>query len=298
MTIALETRDLSVRFGAFAALDGVSLSVQAGERFALLGHNGAGKSTLFRTLLGFLAPARGAAAICGHPPGSAAARATLSYLPESVAFHRALTGLEILQHFARLKGAPTSAAMPLLDKVGVAHAARRPVGTWSKGMRQRLGLAQALLGAPGLLLLDEPTSGLDPVSRSEFYAIIDEAAGRGSAVVLSSHGLEEVEHRIDRLAILSKGRLVAEGTLPALAAGAALKAHIRVTAAKDEIESLTARIGGTRVNGASVQLVCEVADKFGWLRSLAVDEAVCDVDVQLPTLNDVYRHYSNLGDRP
>lgn len=295
---SLKITDLTVRFGAFAALDGVSLAAAPGERLALLGHNGAGKSTLFRTVLGFIAPAAGSVAVAGHAPGSTAARRTVSYLPENVAFHRALSGLEILRHFARLKGEPTSAAMPLLERVGVGHAAKRPVGTWSKGMRQRLGLAQALLGEPGLLLLDEPTSGLDPVSRSEFYGLIDAAAARGTAVVLSSHGLEEVEHRIDRLAILSRGRLVAEGTLPALAAGATLKASIRVTAGPGEVEALQARIGGTRVNGASVQLACEVGEKLSRLRALSADPAVRDVDVHLPSLNDVYRHYSSLGDRP
>ncbi|MCR8726119.1 ABC transporter ATP-binding protein [Frigidibacter sp. ROC022] len=297
MNAVLHAEDLTIRFGGFTALDGLTLSVAAGEKLALLGHNGAGKSTFFRAVLGFLSPASGKVTVAGRMPGSSTARRAVSYLPESVAFHRALTGLEILTHFARLKGEPVAAVMPLLERVGVAHAARRPVGTWSKGMRQRLGLAQALLGTPSLLLLDEPTSGLDPVSRGEFYALIDTVAARGAAVVLSSHGLEEVESRTDRVAILSRGHLVAEGTLPELADRAALKAQIRVTARPDDADTLHARIGGTRINGASVELSCDVPGKFDLLRRLANEEGVHDIDLQLPGLDDVYRHYSHLEDR-
>lgn len=297
MSNVLSARDLSIRFGTFEALKGLSMSVRPGERVALLGHNGAGKSTFFRAILGFLQPAAGGLSVAGYAPGSAGARGAVSYLPESVAFHRALTGEEVLRHFARLKGEPTTAVPALLDRVGVAHAARRPVGTWSKGMRQRLGLAQALLGEPKLLLLDEPTSGLDPVSRRDFYQLFDEVAARGSAVLLSSHGLDEIEGRTDRVAILSQGQLVAQGTLHELAERAALQAQIRVTAAPGEAEALHARIGGKRVNGASVELTCDVPAKFTTLRRLAAETSVRDVDVHMPTLTDVYRHYSDLGDR-
>ncbi|MFD2857420.1 ABC transporter ATP-binding protein [Seohaeicola zhoushanensis] len=293
----LDVRDLTVRFGGFTALDGLSLSVAPGETLALLGHNGAGKSTFFRSVLGFLKPAAGQLSIGGHLPGSAAARGLVSYLPENVVFHRALTGLEVLSFFARLRGEPVSVVMPLLEKVGVAHAARRPVGTWSKGMRQRLGLAQALIGAPGLLLLDEPTSGLDPVSRRDFYALIAEVAGRGAAVVLSSHGLEEVENRTDRVAILSAGRLVAQGPLAALAEAAALRAQIRVTARAGQADALQTRFGGTRFNGTALELSCDMKLKFDLVRRIAADEGVADIEVRLPSLNDVYRFYSDNGGR-
>lgn len=296
MTV-LTASDLTVRFGDFTALDRLCLSVASGETLALLGHNGAGKSTFFKTVLGFLAPASGSVAIGGRAPGSAAARAAVSYLPENVAFHRALTGLEVLTFFARLRGEPASVVMPLLEKVGVAHAARRPVGTWSKGMRQRLGLAQALIGAPGLLLLDEPTSGLDPVSRRDFYALIAEVAGRGAAVVLSSHGLEEIENRTDRVAILSAGRLVAQGPLTALAEAAALRAQIRVTACAGQVDALQTRFGGARFNGTALDLSCDMKLKFDLVRQIAADEGVADIEVRLPSLNDVYRFYSDNGGR-
>lgn len=297
MTEILKAERLTVRFQGFTALNEVTLSAAPGEKLALLGHNGAGKSTFIRTFLGFVRPADGLAEVAGHAPGSDAARAVTSYLPENVAFPKMLTGEEILGHFARLRGVDRAEVPRLLEKVGVAHAARRPVGTWSKGMRQRLGLAQALIGTPPLLLLDEPTSGLDPVSRRDFYALIDEVAAAGAAVVISSHGLEEIEHRIDRVAILSMGRLVADGTLDGLAARAALKARIRVTAWPGEADRLSERIGGTRVNGASVELSCDVPDKFALLRRIALEEAVRDVDVRMPGLNDVYRYYSDKGGR-
>lgn len=291
----LESRGVTIRFGALTALQGLDLSVAPGERLALLGHNGAGKTTWFKSLLGFLTPDEGTVTIDGHAPGSAEARGATSYLPETVAFHRALTGQEILGHFARLRGLSPTLTMPLLEKVGVAHAAKRPVGTWSKGMRQRLGLAQALLGRPRLMLLDEPTSGLDPVSRRDFYALIDEAARQGTAVILSSHGLEEIENRTDRVAILSRGRLVADGTLADLAERAALKAQIRVTAAPGQADALQARFGGERVNGSSLHVTYPLGTKFQMLRALVADADVRDVDLKLPSLDDVYRHYSDLG---
>lgn len=293
----LEVRELTLRYGAHVALSDLTLGVAMGEKLALLGHNGAGKSTLFKAVLGFLLPAKGGLTVAGARPGSTEARVATSYLPETVAFHRSLTGLEILSHFARLRGEKASVAMPLLEKVGVAHAAKRAVGTWSKGMRQRLGLAQSLIGRPRLMLLDEPTSGLDPVSRRDFYAIVDEVAAQGTAVLLSSHGLEEVENRTDRIAILSHGRLVAEGTLGALAAGASLDAQIRVTAAPGQADALQAKFGGERVNGAALDLSSPVGTKFDLMRALSADRDVQDIDVRMPSLNDVYRHYSDLGGR-
>ncbi len=297
MTPMLSAEALSVRFDTFTALDGLTLAARPGEKLALLGHNGAGKTTFFKTVLGFIAPAAGTVTVAGHAPGSAAARRAVSYLPEAVAFHRALTGREVLTHFARLRGESPAIVMPLLDRVGIAHAADRPTGTWSKGMRQRLGLAQALIGAPGLMLLDEPTSGLDPVSRRAFYALIDAVTARGTAVVLSSHGLEEVENRTDRVAILAHGRLVAEGTLARLAEMAALKAQIRVTTLPGQADALHSRIGGTRCNGTAVELSCDVGAKFDLMRRLAADTAVRDLDVRLPSLDDVYHHFSTAGDR-
>lgn len=289
----LDIRGLSLSFGGLRALDDVSLSVQPGERLALLGHNGAGKSTLFKAVLGFLRPEAGRIAVTGHAPGTDAARIAVNYLPEVVAFPRNLTGREVLVYFSGLRGAPRGAVGDLLARVGLAEAADRTVGTWSKGMRQRLGLAQALIGAPRLLLLDEPTSGLDPVSRHEFYGIIAEAAARGCAVLLSSHSLEEVQDRTDRVAILSRGRLRADGTLAELAAGAALPTRIRVTAKPGAADGLHAALGGRRINGCRLEIECAPDAKLSTLARLGRHEgALSDIEVAAPGLNDIYRHYS------
>jgi Cu-processing system ATP-binding protein len=182
MTLTLTISDLTKRFGDLAALDGVSLSVAPGERVALLGHNGAGKSTLMKIILGLIPATSGQITVCDAAPGSARARAAVAYLPENVAFHPALTAEEQLRHYLILRGESPKLAMGLLERVGLAQAARRRIGTYSKGMRQRVGLAQALIGKPRLLVLDEPTSGLDPVSRRDFYALLDGLAAQGASV--------------------------------------------------------------------------------------------------------------------
>ena len=294
MTDAILTvEDLTIRFGAVTALDGVSLSVAPGERVALLGHNGAGKSTLFKTVLGFLQPAGGRLSIVDAAPGSNVARRAVSYLPEQVVFPKALTGAEVLTYFARLKGVAPRAALPLLEVVGIAEAAGRAVGTYSKGMRQRLGLAQALIGTPRLLLLDEPTSGLDPVSRREFYNVLEASARAGTAVLLSSHSLSEIENRIDRIAILAKGKLRAEGSLAELSRRAGLPIRIHVEAAEGRAGAVHASLGGERINGRSVVITCCAEDKVSALARLAtLGSDITDIDIALPDLDDVYRHYS------
>nr|HRO15743.1 ABC transporter ATP-binding protein [Paracoccus sp. (in: a-proteobacteria)] len=180
---------LTRRFGAVAALQDVSFSVEPGERVALLGHNGAGKSTLMKIVLGLIPATSGTVEVLGAAPGSGAARLGTAYLPENVAFHPALTGREQIRTYLALRGASAAQAGELLERVGLADAADRRIGTYSKGMRQRIGLAQALIGQPRLLVLDEPTSGLDPVSRREFYALLDGLAAEGAAILLSSHAL-------------------------------------------------------------------------------------------------------------
>lgn len=292
--IVLSARDLTVRFGQMTALDSVDLNVAAGQRVALLGHNGAGKSTFFRAILGFLRPAGGAVCIDGAMPASDAARRAVSYLPETMAFPKALTGAEILSTFLRLRGEDLRQCDMLLDRVGLGDAGGRAVGTYSKGMRQRLGLAQALIGRPRLLLLDEPTSGLDPVSRRDFYTIIDAAAAEGSAVLLSSHGLDEVQGRTDRVAILSRGRLVADGTASALSAQADLPVRLTLRVPPARRDDLAAGLGAQVVAEDALMLTAPVADKAALLARIAPLAAdLRDIDLHLPTLEDVYRHFSD-----
>lgn len=282
--------------GRLPVLQDVTLRAAPGQRIALLGHNGAGKSTLMKAVLGLIPLSAGRIAVGGAAPGSTRARAMTAYLPEAVAFHKALTGREQLSLFARLAGVGIAPVAGLLDRVGLAQAADRRIGTWSKGMRQRLGLAQVLLGRPALALLDEPTSGLDPISRYELYAIIDEMAAQGTAVLIASHTLTEVEARTDRIAILRDGRLVADDTLENLSLRAGLPTRLRVRAAADAADRIAAETGGTRVNGASVDLLCAPEAKMAELRRLsAMGEAVADIEMHPPRLEDLYRHYSGEG---
>ncbi len=290
---ALSVSAVSKAYGARRVLHEVSLEVRAGERVALLGHNGAGKTTLMKLALGLVPADSGSISVGGAAAGRNAARAMAAYLPEALAFHPALTGREQLGLFARLVGVSRAEVSGLLDRVGLRAAADRRIGAWSKGMRQRLGLAQVLLGRPAVALLDEPTSGLDPISRHELYAIIDEMAGRGTAALIASHALTELEARTDRIAILREGRLVACDALAGLRAEAGLPVRLQVTAAGEHAGDLQARIGGARLNGAAVEILCAPSQKMARLAEIAgLGGLVADIDVAQPSLEDIYRHYS------
>ncbi|MBZ4691118.1 MAG: yxlF [Cereibacter sp.] len=274
-------------------LDAVGFTVAPSERVALLGHNGAGKSTLMKIVLGLIPCDSGRVEVLGHAPGSTAARAGVSYLPESAAFHPALTGLEQLEYYLRLRGEGPALAMRLLERVNLGAAARRRIGTYSKGMRQRVGLAQALIGQPQLMVLDEPTSGLDPVSRCDFYAILDELAASGTAILLSSHALTEVEARTDRIVILSGGRLMADDTLAALRRRASLPIRLHVTARPDTVDTVAARLSGSRRNGVGIDLFCGHDDKLARLGDIAwLGSLIEDVEILPPSLEDIYSHFS------
>ena len=290
---SLTLSQVTKSFGQETALDRVSLSVGPGERVALLGHNGAGKSTLMKIVLGLIPADAGQIDVLGASPGSAEARRQVAYLPENAAFHSALTGEEQIALYLRLRGEPAALARPLLDRVGLGAAARRRIGTYSKGMRQRVGLAQALIGKPRLLVLDEPTSGLDPVSRREFYDILDGLASEGAAILLSSHALTEVEARTDRIVILSKGVVVADDTLPGLRRRAALPTRIHVAAKAGAADRVARELAAGRRNGVMVDLVCEADEKLARLARISeLGTLIDDLEVIPPSLEDIYDHFS------
>src|SRR5438105_753269 len=219
MAAALAVRGLAKRYGAVEALAGVDLEVREGELVGLLGPNGAGKSTLVKIACGLVRASRGSAEVCGLPAGSREARRSLGYLAELFRFPGWYSADEVLQLHQRLTGSQGGAAerTELLRLVGLADAHDRRVEEMSKGMQQRLGVAQALVGSPPLLLLDEPTSALDPVGRRPVRELLEELRGRGISVLLNSHLLSEIELVCDRVAILLRGRLVAEGSPAELA---------------------------------------------------------------------------------
>jgi ABC-2 type transport system ATP-binding protein len=211
--LALAVRGLAKRYGRTDALRGVDLEVAHGELFGLLGPNGAGKSTLVKIACGLVRPTRGVAEVAGAPAGSLRARASLGYLAELFRFPGWASANEVLalhQKLARSKGGAPERA-ELLELVGLAHARDTRVEAMSKGMQQRLGIAQALVGKPPLLLLDEPTSALDPAGRRDVRALLEELRRRGVAVLLNSHLLSEIELVCDRVAILRDGVVVAAG---------------------------------------------------------------------------------------
>jgi len=289
----LKLSAVTKRFDGVTALEELTLTVKAGERVALLGHNGAGKSTLMKIVLGLLPADAGVIDVMGAACGSRAARALCAYLPENVAFHPALSGLEQLQLFLKLRRQPPRAALGLLESVGLGEAARRRIGTYSKGMRQRLGLAQAFIGKPKLLILDEPTSGLDPVSRRDFYEILDRLAAAGAAILLSSHALTELEARTDRILILSKGRLVADDTLAGLRRRASLPTRIQIAARPGAADEVARKLTAGRHNGVMVDLVCGPEDKLARLGEIAaLKDLIDDFEVIPPSLDDIYNHFS------
>jgi ABC-2 type transport system ATP-binding protein len=214
MPPALEVRGLEKRYGRIQALAGVDLHVEEGELVGLLGPNGAGKSTLVKIACGLTRATRGGATICGSPAGSPAARAALGYLAELFRFPGWYRGEEVLALHQRLTGSSGGEAerARLLELVGLADARRRKVESMSKGMQQRLGIAQALVGSPRLLLLDEPTSALDPAGRRTVRELLEELRRRGIGVLLNSHLLSEVELVCDRVVILARGRVAAAGS--------------------------------------------------------------------------------------
>jgi ABC-2 type transport system ATP-binding protein len=211
---ALEVRGLAKRYGSVGALRGVDLQVGEGELVGLLGPNGAGKSTLVKVAVGLVRPGSGEVFVVGARAGSRAARSALGYLAETFRFPGWYTADEVLDLHQRLAGSKGGAAerRRLLELVALVEAADRRVDGMSKGMQQRLGVAQALVGEPRLLLLDEPTSALDPVGRRTVRLLLEELRDRGVSVLLNSHLLSEIELVCDRVVILLDGQVVVSGS--------------------------------------------------------------------------------------
>jgi ABC-2 type transport system ATP-binding protein len=216
--LAVETRQLAKTYrGKIEALAGVDLRVPSGSAFGLLGPNGAGKSTLVKTLLSIVRPTSGAATLFGQDISHPAARRSVGYLPEGHRFPRYLTGRGVLQYFGQLAGLRgEELEKQIEDKlalVGMTDWATTRVTRYSKGMQQRIGLAQAMLGDPRLVFLDEPTDGVDPIGRHQMRELIKEVCERGTTVFLNSHLLLEVEQICDHVAIMHQGRILQQGTL-------------------------------------------------------------------------------------
>ena len=286
MSAILTATQLSKIFGNFTAVNQVNIHINAGEMIALAGHNGAGKSTLMKMLLGLLAPASGNISINGHGATSLAARQLIGYLPETVALYPNMTGFETLDFFADLKHVSRERNRELLTRVGIIEAAKKRVGTYSKGMRQRLALAQALLGQPKILLLDEPTTGLDPASRADFYRILDELRAQGTAILLSSHALAELADQADRIVIMKSGVKTADGDLHALRRDAGLPTRLRAWFA--DAVNLPAP---WQPEGDGWVCASSEADKVARLGELWQAGQPTNIDILPPALDDLYAHF-------
>jgi Cu-processing system ATP-binding protein len=295
-------RGVHKHYGLIHAVDGVDMEVRSGELFGLIGHNGAGKSTMFKMMLGLIPLTAGEIRIDGAPvPGSdfRAVRRKVGYLPENVVLYDNLTGAETLDFFARLKGVSPVQNAALLERVGLMHAAKRRVREYSKGMRQRLGFAQALLGTPRILFLDEPTTGLDPEAIRGFYAILRQLKGEGVTMVITSHILAEIQERVDRLAIMAAGKVQATGTVQALREQMDLPLWFDVRVAPEDFEAVRDALGGLPVGAIEardghVAVQCARDAKMAVIAALAtLNGKVRDLTVREPSLEDVFFGFSD-----
>jgi ABC-2 type transport system ATP-binding protein len=273
----LEARALGKRFGDTLAVRELSLALAPGEVLGFLGPNGAGKTTSMKMLLGLVRPSSGAGRLLGAPLGDVRARARVGYLPEHFAFHEWLQGEELLRFHGRLLGLGGSRLEARIDellrRLQLTDAASRRIRAYSKGMRQRLGLAQALLGEPDLVFLDEPTSGLDPLGRLLVRDVIRELRERGTAVFLNSHLLSEVEVTCNRVVFVKEGRVVRELSLSSPEAG--LDVSLRLDRASPEILAGLARFGhDARSDGCQASLRVDAEERIPeltrWLASQGV----------------------------
>lgn len=296
------TRGVRKQYGPIHAVDGVDLDIHAGELFGLIGHNGAGKSTMFKMMLGLIRPSAGEIRIDGTSVASGdyrSVRRKVGYLPESVVLYDNLTGIETLHFFARLKGVSHKECPEILERVGLAHAARRRVREYSKGMRQRLGFAQALLGQPRILFLDEPTSGLDPEAIRGFYAILRRLRDQGVTAVITSHILAEIQERVDRLTIMASGKVVATGTVQGLREQMDLPLRVSVRARPERLDAVRAALAPYAIDAGELRdgrllTQCRRDSKMAVLAALAaLGEQVDDLTVHEPSLEDVFFGFSD-----
>jgi Cu-processing system ATP-binding protein len=295
--LILKLNNVSKYYEQIKAVDAVSLEIKEGEVLGLVGPNGSGKSTLLRIMLGIIRPSSGEVLVNGEKlseKGWKAFKRSVGYMPERVSFYDNLTGKETLKLFARVKGGSLSSAYGVIQRILSEDVLQRRVGGFSKGMRQRLNLAQALLNEPDILVLDEPTSGLDPVGTKEFYDILEEVrAKRKLTVILSSHILAEIEDKTDRVAVMKNGSLKAIGRLEELYTGMKLPLRISITIKKrDEVlEGLLKREGALDLGYKNGYLHASVPreNKLKIISAVMEEkDRFVDLSIREPSLEEVF----------
>jgi ABC-2 type transport system ATP-binding protein len=285
---AIDTDGLAKHYGRVRALDGVSLEVRQGEIFGFLGPNGAGKSTLIRLLLGYLHPSAGRASVLGLDivRSSVAIRGRTGYLPGGIAMDDTLTGERYLDDLAALSGRPPVRRAAICERLELTdRVLRRPIRDYSRGMRQKVGIVQALQHDPELAILDEPSEGLDPLMQRAFYDVLDEVRAAGRTVFFSSHVLSEVERVCDRVAIVRAGRIVLAGEVATLRAQRQRRVELRFTGTAPALDGVEGVSGVEVVAGL---LTCElVGDPRPFLGAISAT-AVTDLVIEPARLEDAF----------
>lgn len=303
--IVLETQGLTKKYGEFTAVHDLNLTVTQGEVFGLLGPNGAGKTTTILMLLGLTEPTAGQVRVLGLDPARQplSVKARVGYLPEQVGFYDGLTAFENLIYIAKLNGLPRHEAYrrieALLTQMGLDQVANRRVGAFSRGMRQRLGVAEVLLKQPQLVIMDEPTQGLDPEAAHEFLEIIRRLKQDGITVLLSSHQLHQVQAVCDRVGLFHRGQMVLCGTVPELARqvlGGAYRIHLQAEGPADLLEDAFRRLNGVlrvhRSTASTYELEAEADVRAEAAQSVVQSGGrLLALDIQMPDLDEVYARY-------
>ena len=303
--LVLETRDLTKRYGDFVAVDHLNLAVREGEVFGLLGPNGAGKTTTILMLLGLTEPTQGQVRVLGFDPSRQplSVKAHVGYMPDQVGFYDELSAYENLAYIAKLNAMPRSEIDrridEVLERVRLADVAGKRVGTFSRGMRQRLGLADVLIKRPRLIIMDEPTQGLDPELAREFLDLIRELKEEGITILLSSHLLHQVQAICDRVGLFSQGRMVLQGAVPELARkvlGGAYRIYIQAEgpAAKlqNALRTLPQTVQVRRVDGNCYEVEAK-SDVRADAASAVIQAGgrLQALNVEYQSLDDIYARY-------
>lgn len=303
--VVVKATNVSKSYGQFKALDEVSFEVLAGQMIALLGHNGAGKSTLLKLILGLVTPSKGQIQVQGQDMRSMNLRQRLSigYLPENVSFYDNMTAIELLRYFAKLKGVALPKVHELLAEFGLEAAKDKRLSTFSKGMRQRLGLAQAILAEPKVLLLDEPTVGLDPLASAFLYQKMAQLKSQGCAIMISTHELGLVQENMDRALILGQGHMLASGHLTSLREATTLPACITLHAISNAqrqqvlVDPVLAPLISTSTP-QGIRLSVPVTQKSVVLTHLLQTLKLDTLSVEPPSLQDIFHYYMDKVDVP
>jgi ABC-2 type transport system ATP-binding protein len=288
---AIQTAGLTKRYRTIQALDALTIDVRPGEIFGFLGPNGAGKSTTIRLLLGFLHPTAGEGRVLGLDivRDSVAIRRRIGYLPGGIALYDTLTGLEQLDYLAELNGRPPIRRRELCERLELSAATlARRVRDYSRGMRQKVGIVQALQHDPDLAILDEPSEGLDPLMQRAFYAILDGLKAEGRTIFFSSHVLSEVERVCDRVAIIRRGRLVAVEEIAGLLARRRRNVAMRLDGPAPRLEGVS---GVSRVEVRDGLVTCGVDGDIGPFLAAIAGTRVTDLTIEPARLEEAFLEF-------